>query len=90
MAKVAHLAKLQSLAGNKSRITIRIDSDVLAVFKARAEATGGSYQSLMNDALRQFSQGVTLADVVRNTVRESVGEYLVERQPKAPARKRTK
>ena len=32
---------------------MRIDNEVLAVFKARAEMVGGNYQTMMNDALRQ-------------------------------------
>jgi uncharacterized protein (DUF4415 family) len=56
----------------KSRITIRVDKRTLAVFKARAEATGGNYQTLMNEALAQFAQGQTLADVVRDTIRETL------------------
>ncbi len=32
----------------------------------------GSYQTLMNDALRQFAHGLTLADVVRETIRKEL------------------
>ena len=45
-------ALLQAEAGGKSRITMRVDNDVLATFKARAEMIGGNYQTLMNDALK--------------------------------------
>lgn len=44
----------------------------LAVFKARAEMTGGNYQTLMNEALGQFAQGLTLSDVVRETIRQEL------------------
>lgn len=54
------LAKFQAETGGKSRITMRVDNDVLATFKARAEIIGGNYQTLMNDALRQFAQGLRL------------------------------
>ncbi len=38
----------------KTRITIRLDEDVIAWFRAQVEkAGGGNYQSLINDALRQ-------------------------------------
>ncbi|UZR29471.1 BrnA antitoxin family protein [Methylococcus mesophilus] len=70
--EVPHLARLQAEHGGKSRITIRVDNDTLAVFKARAEMAGGNYQTLMNEALRQFAQGLTLADVVRETIREEL------------------
>ena len=69
---VPHLAKLQAEHGGKSRITMRVDNDTLAIFKARAEMTGGNYQTLMNEALRQFAQGLTLADVVRETIRREL------------------
>ena len=38
----------------KTRITIRIDDDLLAWFKQQVnEAGGGNYQSLINEALRE-------------------------------------
>jgi uncharacterized protein (DUF4415 family) len=36
----------------KTRITIMLDDDVIAFFRARAEAAGGGYQTLINSALR--------------------------------------
>lgn len=69
VAKVPALARLQAAQGYKSRITMRVDNVTLAVFKARAEMTGGNYQTLMNEALRQVAQGQTLADVIRETIR---------------------
>ena len=39
----------------KTRITIRLDDDVLGWFKQRAhDAGGGSYQSMINAALRAY------------------------------------
>ncbi|QTD44577.1 BrnA antitoxin family protein [Ottowia testudinis] len=76
VAKVPALARLQAEHGarvGKSRITMRVDNATLAAFKARAELTGGSYQTLMNEALAQFAQGQTLADVVRKTIRQELG-----------------
>jgi uncharacterized protein (DUF4415 family) len=71
VADMPHLAKLQIEAGGKSRITMRVDNDVLATFKARAEMLGGNYQTLMNDALKQFAQGLRLSDVVREAIHET-------------------
>jgi hypothetical protein len=34
--------------------------------------TGGNYQTLINEALMQAAQGVTLADVVRNAIRQEL------------------
>lgn len=72
VAEVPALAKLQAAHGGKSRITIRVDNTTLAVFKARAEMTDGNYQTMMNEALRQFAEGLTLADVVRETIRQEL------------------
>jgi uncharacterized protein (DUF4415 family) len=76
VAQMQHLVKLQAHAGGKARITMRVDSDILAIFKARAEINGGNYQTMMNDALRQAVQGVTIADVVREAIRETLGANL--------------
>ena len=73
VADIPALAQLQAEHGNKSRITMRVDSDTLAIFKSRAEMNGGSYQTLMNEALKQFAHGLTLADmVVRETIRQEL------------------
>jgi uncharacterized protein (DUF4415 family) len=67
-----HLAKLQAEMTGKSRITMRVDNAVLAAFKARAESSGGSYQTMMNEALKQYALGLSIADVVRETIREEM------------------
>ena len=72
VSEIPLLAKLQAVHGGKSRITMRIDNTTLAMFKARAEMSGGNYQTLINDALRQFAQGQTLADVIKDTIREEL------------------
>jgi predicted DNA binding CopG/RHH family protein len=72
VSEVPTLAALQAAQGGKSRITMRVDNSTLAVFKARAEMMGGNYQTLMNEALHQYAQGTTLADVVRETIRQEL------------------
>jgi len=72
VSEISVLAQLQAEHGRKSRITMRVDNDTLAIFKARAEMSGGNYQTLMIEALRQFAQGLTLADVVRETIRKEL------------------
>jgi uncharacterized protein (DUF4415 family) len=72
VAAVPALATLQTARGGKSRITMRVDNATLAIFKARAEMTGGNYQTLMNEALQQFAQGKTLSDVIRETIRQEL------------------
>ncbi len=39
-------------ASRKTRITIMLDDDVIAFFRAKAEAQGTGYQTLINGALR--------------------------------------
>jgi uncharacterized protein (DUF4415 family) len=72
VSEIPHLVKLQAEAAAKTRITMRVDNAVLRAFKARAEATNGSYQTLMNEALKQFVLGQTLVDAVRETIREEL------------------
>lgn len=72
VAAVPALAQLQAKRGGKSRITLRVDNTTLAIFKARAEMTGSAYQTLINEALKQAAQGLTLADVVRETIRQEL------------------
>jgi uncharacterized protein (DUF4415 family) len=50
---IPHLAQLQQEAKGKTRITIMLDNDVLSVFRARAQAEGIGYQTLINATLRE-------------------------------------
>ena len=62
----------------KTRITIRIDDDVLEWFRAQAHsAGGGNYQTMMNEALREFieSDYEPVEETVRRVVREELAEY---------------
>ena len=59
----------------KTRITIRIDDDLLDWFRAQVEANGGgNYQTLMNRALREFvkHQEEPLEDTLRRVLREEM------------------
>ena len=38
----------------KTRITIHLDDDVIDAFRARAEETKRGYQTLINEALREY------------------------------------
>ena len=38
----------------KTRITIYIDDDVLEEFRNRADEAGSGYQTMMNEALREY------------------------------------
>lgn len=70
---VPALARLQAENQGKERITIRLDVDVLAWFRARV-ATGGNYQSLINEALRGHiaEHEGTLERTLRRIIREEL------------------
>jgi uncharacterized protein (DUF4415 family) len=66
----------------KTRITIRIDDDVLGWFRAQVhKAGGGSYQTAINEALRRFieSSESDLEETVRRVLREELPRYIVKR-----------
>jgi hypothetical protein len=81
-------AVLPAPAG-KTRITIRLDDDILEWFRHQADAAGGgNYQSMINEALRTVAtEGpAKLETVVRRVVREElkrVGEPRRSRRVKA-------
>jgi uncharacterized protein (DUF4415 family) len=60
----------------KTRITIRIDDDLVDHFLKEAEASGGAvgYQTLINEALRQHVEGKApkFEDTLRRIVREEI------------------
>jgi uncharacterized protein (DUF4415 family) len=59
----------------KTRITIRIDDDVIEWFRKQVhEAGGGNYQTLMNRALREHMehQVEPLEDTLRRVLREVI------------------
>jgi len=63
------------LPGGKTRITIRLDNDVLAWFRRQVHrAGGGSYQTLINEALRQHVAQTRepLEATLRRVVREEL------------------
>ncbi len=65
----------------KTRITIRLDDDILAWFRASVHAAGGgNYQTLINDALRQHIQQKRepLEETLRRVLREELKQ--VEKQ----------
>lgn len=57
----------------KTRITIRLDSDVIEWFRQQVnEAGGGNYQSLINDALRAYISNQGLEKTLRRVIREEM------------------
>lgn len=71
----------------KTRITIRIDDDILAWFRDQVDAAGGgNYQTLINDTLRRaMEQEIEpLELVMRRVVREELAR-VPRRRPKSAA-----
>lgn len=59
----------------KTRITIRIDTDILNWFRDQVNAQGGgNYQTMMNEALRAYirQQNNTLEETLRKVIREEL------------------
>jgi uncharacterized protein (DUF4415 family) len=60
---------------NKTRITIYLDNDILEEFRERADAAGRGYQTMINDALREYL-GKTGQPVDAKTLRRIIREEL--------------
>lgn len=63
----------------KTRISIFIDNSVLDEFRARAQKAGTGYQTMMNDALRQYLSKTDLPvteKTLRQVLRQEMPEYL--------------
>lgn len=61
--------------GGKSRVTIRLDNDVLDWFREQVDsAGGGNYQTLINQALRQYVERSRepLESTLRRVIREEL------------------
>jgi uncharacterized protein (DUF4415 family) len=59
----------------KTRITIRIDDDILDWFRGEVDAAGGgNYQTLINNALREYitNQQEPIEVILRRVVREEL------------------
>jgi len=57
----------------KTRVTIRLDNDVIEHFQNIVDrAGGGNYQTMINAALREYIQDARLEVVVRRAVRKEV------------------
>jgi uncharacterized protein (DUF4415 family) len=59
----------------KTRITIYVDNDVLEMFRQRAENSGTGYQTIMNQALRDYLAQSSLP-VDESTLRRVLREEL--------------
>ena len=62
-------------SGEKVRITIRLDRNIIDWFRSKVEDQGGgNYQTMINEALRTYieRQELPLEDVLRRVVREEL------------------
>jgi uncharacterized protein (DUF4415 family) len=62
----------------KTRITIRLDTDILNWFRDQVHrAGGGNYQTMINEALREYvsARDETLENVLRKVIREELKAY---------------
>jgi hypothetical protein len=66
---------LDPIPAGKTRITIRIDDDILDWFRNEIDSIGGgNYQTLMNQALREYvlRRQEPLEEILRRVVREEL------------------
>ncbi|UCH20316.1 MAG: BrnA antitoxin family protein [Deltaproteobacteria bacterium] len=59
----------------KTRITIYLDADVIEEFRARADEAGYGYQTMINEALRQYlekGEKPLNEEVIRQVIREEL------------------
>ena len=64
---------LDPLPVGKTRITIRLDDDVIDWFREQADHKGGgNYQTAMNQALRAYIEQHSLEELLRRVVREEL------------------
>jgi uncharacterized protein (DUF4415 family) len=64
---------IDPLPAGKTRITIRLDDDIIDWFRQTAEqGGGGNYQTMINQALREYIERQSLEDLLRRVVREEL------------------
>lgn len=64
---------IEPLPAGKTRITIRLDNDIIEWFRSRVEeAGGGNYQTAINQALRDYIERQSLEELLRRIVREEL------------------
>ncbi len=64
---------IEPAPAGKTRITIRLDDDIIDWFRQQAEqAGGGNYQTAINQALREHIERQSLEALLRRVVREEL------------------
>lgn len=83
----ARRGPVKRASANKTRITIRVDTDTLDWFRNQVHETGGGdYQSLINEALREHIESktagleLTLRRVIREEIEAKANEKRIKRR----------
>jgi len=64
---------IEPTPAGKTRITIRLDDEIIDGFRQQAEqAGGGNYQTAINQALREHIERQSLEALLRRVVREEL------------------
>jgi len=69
---------IESSLPGKTRITIRIDNEILEWFRQEVDAMGGgNYQTLINEALRRYirEKKEPIEEILRRVIREELSNY---------------
>ena len=64
-------------SAGKTRITIRLDNDIIDWFRGQVESKGGgNYQTMINNALRNYmsSRGEVFEEIIRRVIKEEIGK----------------
>ncbi len=68
----------------KTRITIYIDDAILDEFRTRAEAAGMGYQTMINDALKEYlnepAEKFVTESMLRQILQEELPKYTIGEQ----------
>jgi len=84
----ARRGAIVSVPKGKTRITIRLDDELVAWFKRQVHAAGGgNYQTMINEALRSFiaDQKKPMESLLRRVVREELQRARGPRRSKSAA-----
>ncbi|WP_375328455.1 BrnA antitoxin family protein [Microcystis sp. BLCC-F210] len=60
----------------KTRITIYLDDEILAYFREQTETAGMGYQTLINEALKQYIQSPSERSLTQSDLRRILREEL--------------
>jgi uncharacterized protein (DUF4415 family) len=69
---------IEPAPSGKTRITIRVDNEILDWFRTEVNAAGGgNYQTLINSALKEYvrNRREPLEVILRRVVREELASY---------------